>query len=286
MEPSKPTETALFAQLASLREEAERAPKFGLNGKALVLQAARAVAALEAKERAERVAAAAERLAASASASASAGQKAANKKQPKQQAAPARLSPAQLLALVPTAARPFLPYQPRSVLTLAERQNVVDRLLGLHLRALLRTLQLPDSAVEGNSSSGSSGSSSKSTKARALGLASSASASTTDPPSTARLLWRAAGDAAVAQEKALYLKHASKPQYMGATLNLEADVGLWEGSEAVAELKKEAKAGAGGAAKRRRREGDEEEEDEEAVVEEEPEKRIKEDLRLHETELR
>jgi hypothetical protein len=219
----------LLPLLATLRAEAAAAPKFGLNGKALVLQAARAVAADEERERAARVAAADARL---------------RQEQPRpsrpaaaqpQQHSPPRLSPAQLLALVPTAARPFLPYNPRAFLPLAERQAVVDRLVGLHLHALVRALGLPDGAVDGGGQAAAFSASSKlapsSSKSKGIMGATAAArraGQETGEAQRARLLWQAASASALGQERSLYERHASKPAYMAATLKLEAEVGRWE----------------------------------------------------------
>jgi len=252
----------LDALLSLLREEAERAPRYGLNGKALVLNAARAVGAFERDARAGRVAAAAARLReedASARRARPAGGAAERPPPPSLQqqrrqgetppTAPApRLSPAQLLARVPTAARPFLPYRPRAFLPLAERQAVVDRLVGLHLRALLRELGLPDGACEGDGP-GVSRPPPVRGGARPEAAAAAAAAPVSDKERRARQLWRAAAAAALAQERRAYSACSSKPAYVAATLRLEADAGLWAGAACKAEvdgLRRPAAAAAGG----------------------------------------
>lgn len=51
----------------------------------------------------------------------------------------------QALALVPNAARPFVPFRPRSFCTQQQRQQVANKLLGSYLVLLLKELSVEPS---------------------------------------------------------------------------------------------------------------------------------------------
>ncbi len=128
--PAQPVQQRLpsSAQVVPSVDELLSAPRYGLNARALILQAA-------------------EHAATTAAATPSVGHHTVNTSG-NAPSAP-RLSPSALLSAIAPAARPVVQYVPRSSIPRLTRQGVCDTLLGQYLALLLRVME-PDVEQQGD----------------------------------------------------------------------------------------------------------------------------------------